>query len=317
MATKMGSLIEVGTNLIELIDFRLYKEMPDGKIKEQIYGINVFKVKEVIFLPEQIMRVNNASSYLEGMINLRGQAIPIINLVSRIGIEGNKPIEYLIITEFNNIICGFMVHDIKKIRRISWDRISEPPDVIREEYGNIVTSVTLIDNNEIMLILDFEKIIAEVNPSYIEQQTLQGKKNAKQYEVPEGKKILVVDDSSIARKMVTQTLSETGSEIFEKVNGQDALDFLLKLAEKAKLEKNPLSDYISLVLSDVEMPKMDGFTLTKTIKNDPLLKDIPVILHTSLSGGNISAQGLSVGADDFLVKFDADHLLETVAKILK
>lgn len=298
-------------NIMELIDFRIMKKTSNGKIQEQIFGINVYKVKEVIFRPDKINSVPNKSEFLEGMINLRGHVIPIINLQKRLGYNADDiPCDYLVITEFNDLVCGFMVHQIRKIRQIAWSDITAPPEEIKGEYGDLVTAITLLDDKEIMLILDFEKILGDLDEDYV---NITEGIDAVQV-TDKSKTILCVDDSRVARNLARQVLETGGYNIIEAVNGIDALQIIKKLSDESILDNTSLASKIGLILCDVEMPLMDGFTFTKTVKSDPAYGRIPVILHSSLSKSIITGRGASAGADDFLTKFDAGNLLEAVRK---
>ena len=302
-------------SVLELIDFRITKKDNNGNLSEQIFGINVYKVKEVIFRPDKINTIPNKSEYIEGMINLRGHVIPIINLQKRLGYATEDMIcDYFIITEFNDIVCGFMVHKIMKIRQAKWEDIIAPPEEVKSEYGDLITSMTLIDGKDIMLIIDFEKILSELDESYsqLTQQLEALPSETGSTEKPIT--VLCIDDSVVARNMMRQTLESAGHNVVEAVNGIDALQKINILINEATAENIMLADKINLILCDIEMPLMDGFTFTKNIKENPNAKGIPVILHSSLSKAILTDRGINVGADDFLTKFNAETLLESVRK---
>jgi len=301
-------------NVMELIDFRLIKPGEGGRNKELIFGINVYKVKEVIFKPDQIYKVPTSIEYLEGMIKLRENVIPVINLQLSLGYYGdNINSDYLVITEFNNIACAFMVHQIKQIRRVSWEEIISPPDEIRDQYGDLLTAITILSTNEIMLILDFEKIIADSNFNLTMESSID--------ELPVVdpvaaiRRVLCVDDSSLARKMARKALEKAGYEVLEAINGQEGLKLLREKYKEAQANNKQLTDLINVVISDIEMPLMDGFTFTKSIKEDPELCSMPVILHSSLSRSVMANRGSDVGATEFLTKFNASTLVNAVSNI--
>lgn len=301
-------------NTIEMIDFRLINPLKQAGRQEQLFGINVYKVKEVIFNPENISRIPTSNDFLEGMINLRGHIIPIINLRKRLGYsDSDSRANYLIVTAFNDITCGFMVDEIKKICRISWSNIVSPPDEIRSEFGDLVTSITLLENKDIMLILDFEKIIGDMNLTYTDSLT---ETTPGLMKVDKPTTLLCVDDSGIARQMARKVLESAGFTVIEAVNGVEGLNILKELSQKASADNRSITDEISIVISDIEMPLMDGFTFTRRIKEEPSLRDLPVILHSSLSRAIIQDRGSDVGATDFLTKFNATSLLESIQKIL-
>ncbi len=302
---------KIKDNVMELIDFRIFKKTSTGKTKEQIFGINVYKVKEVIFKPQHINKVPSSKDCLEGMINLRGAVIPVINLQKKLGYDSDTlNSDYLVITEFNNLICGFMVNEIKKIRRINWENIVAPPPEIKNEYGDLISSITLLDTGEIMLIIDFEKIIGDMEDRKFELEV-----NLEEVEKPkECKTILCIDDSSMARMMARKTLESVGYTILEAINGVDGLNVLKEKAKLAAEKNESILNYISGIICDIEMPLMNGFTFTKTMKSDPLLSCLPVVLHSSLSKSVMASKGEDVGAMDFLTKFNANNLIEAANK---
>ncbi|MDD5456588.1 MAG: chemotaxis protein [Candidatus Margulisbacteria bacterium] len=304
--------VKVTDNAMELIDFRLVKKNDKDKIQEMIFGINVYKVKEVIFKPEHIFKVPSDTECLEGMVNLRGKVIPVINLQKKLGYNTNEyNTDYLVITEFNQVTCGFMVNQIKKIRRFSWQDMITPPPEIRSQYGDLITSITLLEGGDIMLILDFEKIIADMNADYYNNAIDWSKVKKTQ----DSHTIMCVDDSSVARKMAKKALEEAGYKVIDAVNGVEALQILKSLAEETTKNNESILNKINAIICDIEMPLMDGFTFTKTLKENPALNPIPVILHSSLSRTVLSGKGENVGAIDFLTKFNSTTLIEAVSKV--
>ncbi len=305
-------------NTLKLIDFRVSKKDSKGNIQEQVFGINVYKVKEVIFRPPKLNTMPNKSEFIEGIINLRGHVIPIINLQKRLGYASDDILcDYFIISECNNIVFGFMVHKIMKIRLIKWDDVFAPPEEIKNSYGDLVTSMTVIENKEIMLILDFEKIISDLDENTIDIKShVESMNSAPPPSSDKSKTVLCIDDSGIARNMIRQTLETAGYDFIEAVNGIDGLQMIKNLSDEATSEGRALADKIGVILCDVEMPLMDGFTFTKTIKANPLYRNIPVIIHSSLSKTILSDRGNNVGADDYLTKFSIENLLASVRKFL-
>lgn len=304
-------------NTLKLIDFRVSKTDSKGTIQEQIFGINVYKVKEVIFRPPKLSTMPNKSEFIEGIINLRGHVIPIINLQKRLGYASDDMLcDYFIISECNNIVFGFMVHKIMKIRLIKWEEVIAPPEEIKNTYGDLITSMTVIENKEIMLILDFEKIISDLDENTIDIKTHVESIHIDPPSSEKSKTILCIDDSGIARNMIRQTLETAGYDFIEAVNGIDALQMIKTLSDEATSEGGTLADKIGVILCDVEMPLMDGFTFTKTVKANPLYRNIPVIIHSSLSKTILSDRGNNVGADDYLTKFSIENLLASVRKFL-
>ena len=290
----------VGQNRLELLLFKL-----NGR---QRFGINVFKVKEVLQCPP-LTNLPRLSPFIRGIAQIRGQTISVIDLGAA---TGCKPIEdvsdcFIIISEYNRSVQGFLVKSVERIINTNWEDIMPPPDGTGK--SSYLTAVTEIEG-ELVEILDVEKILDQISPVKTElsaeaqeQLTLDEDKNYH---------IMVIDDSAVARKQIIRSLTTLGLEIDTAKDGRDALNMLLKLAENHE----NLADEIPLIISDIEMPEMDGYTLTSEIRANPKLKDIKVVLHTSLSGVFNQAMVEKVGADDFIAKFSPDELATTVNKHL-
>ncbi|WMC11335.1 chemotaxis protein CheV [Oceanimonas pelagia] len=289
----------VGQNRLELLLFRL-----NGR---QRFGINVFKVKEVLQCP-RLSSLPQRHPVIRGVANIRGQTISIIDLSKAMG---GRPIEqtdnsFVIISEYNRSVQGFLVHSVERIINVNWESILPPPKGAGR--FNYMTAVTEIDG-ELVEILDVEKILDEISPAstevnadIIEQSLHQGGRH---------KPVLIADDSSVARRQVQKAVESLGLECIVTENGRQALNKLVELAGQG-----PIHDQLSLVISDVEMPEMDGYTLTAEIRNNPALKDLHVILHTSLSGVFNKALVEKVGADNFIAKFQPDELASAVNNAL-
>jgi two-component system chemotaxis response regulator CheV len=290
----------VGQNRLELLLFRL-----NGK---QRFGINVFKVREVLQCPPltQIPRLN---ALVRGVAHIRGQTISIIDLSMATGgrkIENLKD-GFIIIAEYNRSVQGFLVGSVERIINTNWDAIMPPPQGTGK--ASYLTAVTEMDN-ELIEILDVEKILNEISPL----NTDVSKDLAESLDVSfsAGKIIFIADDSSVARNQVKKALTALGLEIEVAKNGLEALKRLKQIAA----ETGDVTDKVGVLVSDIEMPEMDGYTLTAEIKNDPELARLHVVLHTSLSGVFNQAMVKKVGADDFIAKFHPDELASAVQKWL-
>lgn len=291
----------VGQNRLELLLFRL-----DG---EQIYGINVFKVKEVLQCPK-LTNLPQSSAVVRGVAHIRGGTIPILDLSMA---TGNPPIEnlqdrFVIITEYNIRVQGFLVKGVERIINMNWEDIQPPPKGTGHEH--YLTAVTKY-NDELVEIIDVEKILAEVSPVDDDiSEELVTEEVAQQAAELE---IMIADDSKIARKQITKTLERIGFKVSQFNDGKEAHDHLLELVDQGikPAEKYPI------LISDIEMPEMDGYTLTAAIRGNPQLQDMFVVLHTSLSGVFNKAMVSKVGADDFLAKFQPDMLGQLVIERLK
>ncbi|MGY3931321.1 CheV [Aeromonas encheleia] len=285
----------VGQNRLELLLFRL-----NGR---QRFGINVFKVREVLQCPPlTIMPKLNSS--VRGVAHIRGQTISVIDLSMAMG---KRPIQdlskcFIIISEYNRSIQGFLVHSVERIINMNWESILPPPKGAGRI--NYMTAVTEVDG-ELVEILDVERILNEISPVSTEVSAELVEASVERN--PHGRPVLVADDSSVARKQVQRALEAIGVQCVLAKDGREALNMLLEM-----VKLGPIKDQIALVISDIEMPEMDGYTFTAEIRNNPNLKDLHVILHTSLSGVFNQAMVQKVGANDFIAKFQPDELAKAV-----
>ena len=286
----------VGQNRLELLLFQL-----GGT---QVYGINVFKVKEVLQCPP-LSHLPKSHDVVCGVAHIRGGTIPILDLSLATGLEKLDDIEnkFVIITEYNMKTQGFLVNNVERIINMNWEMIQPPPKGAGSEH--YLTAVTKHDG-KLIEIIDVEKVLSEVAPvkeSFDEEIiTPEVSKKAKSSEV------LIVDDSNIARKQIIKTLEKIGVKVTAANDGKEALDHLLSLIDQGI---DPKEKY-AMIISDIEMPEMDGYTLTTEIRSNEILKGIHIILHTSLSGVFNKAMVQKVGADDFLAKFQPDNLAKVV-----
>lgn len=281
----------VGQNRLELLTFRLNRR--------QRYGINVFKVKEVLQCPK-LTTMPNLHPLVKGIAHIRGQTISVIDMSLA---TGGRPIEdldncFVIISEFNRSVQGFLVSSVERIINMNWESILPPPKGAGKE--NYLTAVTEIDN-ELVEILDVEKILDEISPASTDITGTVLEELVE--ETPTVRRVLVADDSSVARKQVQRAIEAIGCECVLVKDGKEAID---KLREMAK--EQSIYEQLALVISDIEMPEMDGYTLTAEIRNNAQLKDLHVILHTSLSGVFNQAMVERVGANAFIPKFNPDEL---------
>ncbi|SFP30234.1 chemotaxis protein CheV [Pseudomonas borbori] len=286
----------VGQNRLELLLFRL-----DGG---QLYGINVFKVKEVLQCPKLTI-MPKSSPVVRGVASIRGGTIPILDLSMATGRPPLQDLQnsFVIITEYNTKVQGFLVHSVERIVNMNWEEIHPPPKGAgRDHY---LTAVTRLDK-ELVEILDVEKILAEVAPT--SEVISVGVVDANTQNKALSKHVLIVDDSSVARKQVIRCLQTVGVEVTALNDGRQALDYLRNMADEGR---HPGEELLMLI-SDIEMPEMDGYTLTAEIRGDARMQKLHILLHTSLSGVFNQAMVKKVGADDFLPKFRPDDLASRV-----
>ncbi len=285
----------VGQNRLELLLFRL-----NGR---QRFGINVFKVREVLQCPPLTV-MPKLNSCIRGVAHIRGQTISVIDLSMAMG---KRPIQdlskcFIIISEYNRSIQGFLVHSVERIINMNWESILPPPKGAGRI--NYMTAVTEVDG-ELVEILDVERILNEISPVSTEVSTELVEASVERN--PHGRPVLVADDSSVARKQVQRALEAIGVQCVLAKDGREALNMLLEMSKNG-----PIKDQIALVIADIEMPEMDGYTFTAEIRNNPNLKDLHVILHTSLSGVFNQAMVQKVGANNFIAKFQPDELAKAV-----
>ncbi len=286
----------VGQNRLELLLFRL--------ANEQLYGINVFKVKEVLQCPA-LNEIPQRNPVVRGVAHIRGGTLPIIDMNQAIGRMPLDDLEtcFVIITEYNRNTQGFLVRGVERIVNMNWEDIHPPPKGAGR--NNYLTAVTEVDD-KLVEIIDVEKILAEVSP--IREDVSEGIIEDGVAERVVQKHVLIVDDSTIARKQIQRVIEGMGISTTLRKDGREGYEYLQEMIEQGK---DPYEELI-LVISDIEMPEMDGYTFTAEVRNNPKLKDLHIILHTSLSGVFNESMVKKVGANDFLAKFHPDELAKRV-----
>ena len=307
----------VGQNRMELLLFRLAG-------KKQRYGINVFKVREVVACPKLTV-MPKLNPMVRGVATIRKQNISVIDLADALGCgrQENTDGSYIIIAEYSRSIQGFLVSSVERIVNMNWSSILPPPKGVGKQ--NYMTAVTKIDG-ELVEIIDVEKILDVISPSpevvsdniveeakvineQQKQQVEEKKAEVNRAELP----IMVADDSSVARRQVERSMKAIGYKCILTKNGQEAYDKLCELVS----DGSQLRDKVSLIISDVEMPELDGYTLTAKVRANPSMRGIYIILHTSLSGMFNQAMVSKVGADNFIPKFNPDELAKAVQTAIR
>ncbi|RCW62129.1 two-component system chemotaxis response regulator CheV [Marinobacter nauticus] len=289
-----------GQNRLEMLLFQLGDE--------QVYGINVFKVREVILCPS-LSQVPGGQNNVKGLAHLRGETVPIIDMAAAIGkppFDGHAGL--VIVTEYNRNIQGFLVHEVDRIVNLNWDEIQPPPESIGQDH--FLTAVVQIDG-KLIDIIDVEKIFAQV--SDIESEVSRSLREKLEGVPLNNVTILAVDDSGVARNQVKRALESIGLQVELAKDGKQALEWLIAQSDQLGLS---FHQKIPLVVSDIEMPVMDGYTLTSEIRNHPKLRDTHVILHSSLSGQFNETMVKKVGADHFIAKFHPDELTSLITQLL-
>ncbi len=307
-------LLEAGTNELEIVEFYLEEETTreDGQPYTGYYGVNVAKVLEIIRKPKitELPEVSHPS--VMGAFNLRSRVIPLVDLSLWLGktrVENEAP--KVIVTEFNQVTTAFLVSGVTRIHRISWEQVEPPSPYVTMVTGSSITGVVKLEGR-IVLILDLEKIVADLNPElalHIDESALP--------EFTDSYRALVADDSSLVREMLKSLLERAKFVVDIVNNGKEAWDRLEKIKARAVAENRPVTDFLQVLISDIEMPFVDGHNLTKRVKEDPALKNLPVILFSSIITEKLRHKGESVGADDQISKPEVTHLARRAMDLIK
>ncbi|MCB1959159.1 MAG: chemotaxis protein CheV [Rhodocyclaceae bacterium] len=297
-----------GTNKLEILLFSLGTDSRTGR--RETFGINVFKVREVMRTP-QITSAPDMPSSVEGMVSLRGALVPVVDLAKYTGIGTDTEREIMIVTEYNGHTQGFLVEAVDTILRLDWSQMRVPPAMLVAKMGGLVTAVTELPNKELVMMLDVEKVLAETAGAE-DDYLFKGIEPLAE----EGLTILYADDSSVARTQIARTLEALNVRGIAAFNGRAGWDELEKIARVAESTGRKVRDVVKVVLTDIEMPEMDGYILTKKIKSDPRFEGIPVLMHSSLSGMSNQQLGLSVGVDEYVPKFEPQRLSATLRRLL-
>jgi two-component system, chemotaxis family, chemotaxis protein CheV len=305
-------LLESGTNEVEIVVFYLTENTPSGPYTGY-YGVNVAKVLEIIRKPSVTALPEAIHPSVLGAFNLRGRVIPLVDLSlwldqDRCSGQDDK----VVVTEFNGVVNAFLVTGVTRIHRLGWDEIEPPSPHVQRFSQNSIVGVVRLDNR-VVFIIDMEQIVGELNPGA-------SLKAIKENEFDTGGddrvfRALIADDSTTIRQLLSGSLTQAGFCVTSTINGQAAWDTLQGYKAQAVAQNSSIRDFIDLVVSDIEMPAMDGHNLTKRIKTDPVLKDLPVILFSSLITDSLRHKGEAVGADEQISKPEM-HLLATKARNL-
>lgn len=297
-----------GTNKLEILLFTLGTDSRTGR--RETFGVNVFKVREVMRVPA-ITHAPDMPSSVEGMVSLRGVLVPVVDLVKYAGVETDKKPEIMIVTEYNGHTQGFLVEAVDTILRLDWSAMRVPPDMLTAQMGGLVTAVTELADGRLVMMMDVEKVLSETS-RYDDEYLFN---NIRPIEV-KGRTIFFADDSSVARNQIQRTLDAMNIRGISANNGKQAWEELQRIAAQADTAHVPVTSFIQLILTDVEMPEMDGYVLTKHVKSDPRFAGIPVIMHSSLSSDANQQLGRSVGVDVYVPKFEPHKLAATLTQLL-
>ena len=302
------------TNKFELLLFRLGGDQAGDR--SELFGINVFKVREIVAMPP-VTAIAGALENMMGVVNIRGQIIPVINLPAVVGCTPKSGLNIMLVTEFARSAQAFAVESVEDIVRLDWNQVLPAEGGVA---NGMVTSIarldTDLDSPRLVQVLDVEAIlrimspqsVSDVKPEEVSQHSVALKP---------GTVILAADDSLVARTLIEQGLAAMNLPFIMTKTGKEAWEKLLQISRDAAAEGLSASDKIALVLTDLEMPEMDGFTLTRNIKSDSRFNQIPVVIHSSLTGTANEAHVRSVGADAYVAKFAADELAIALRQALR
>ena len=300
------------SNRFELLLFRLGESQDEEK--SELFGINVFKLREIVPMPT-LTKAAGMASPMMGMANIRGEIIPVIDLPAIVGCEPKTGLNILLVTEYARSTQAFAVESVDDIVRLEWSQVLAADAGVNSRN---ITSIARLDNdtasNRLALVLDVEQILYDIIPANRNVQI--DSEKTKAFDLKPGSVAIVAEDSKVARSMLEQGLKMMDIPAVMHITGLEAWNKIRKMADEARAEGRPISDKIAFVLTDLEMPEMDGFTLTLNIKRDEFLKNIPVIIHSSLSGSANEDHVRKVGADAYVAKFEVNELEATIHSAL-
>ena len=306
-------LLEAGTNELEIVEFYLEElDGPDKTTYKGHYGVNVAKVLEIIRLPRITELPEVRHPAILGAFNLRSQIIPLVDLTlwlrkERAPSESTK----VIVTEFNNVTTAFMVSGVNRIHRISWVEVEPPNAYVSAMTRNTITGVVKLEGR-IIFLLDLERIVSDLNPDLALRLN-----DDLNWNSPDRYRALVADDSTVIREMLKGLLTQAGFDVETYTNGRDAWLRLDAIRRKAVQEGIPVENYVHCVVSDIEMPQMDGHSLCKHIKEDQVLKGLPVLLFSSLITDKLRHKGDAVGADEQISKPEVTRLAQKAKELIE
>ena len=302
-----------GTNKFELLLFRLGGD--DNGNHSELFGINVFKIREIVAMPA-ITSVAGSPPHVLGVVNLRGQIIQVLDLPAIAGVKPKTGLNIMLVTEFARTTQAFAVESVEEIVRLDWNQVMSAE---HSAGSGMVTSIARLDPvggepGRLAQVLDVETILRKLNPEQ-EAENIQQAVGDK-IRIKPGSVILVADDSVVARALIEQGLDAMGLPFVMTKSGKEAWDQLNAIAGVAEAEGRSVYDRVAMVLTDLEMPEMDGFTLCRNIKSTNRFGNMPVVIHSSLSGTTNEEHVKNVRADAYVAKFSAEDLSRTLRKVL-
>lgn len=288
-----------GTNKMEILLFSL------GSGEK--FGINVFKVKEVCQVGK-VTRTPNMPTGVNGIVSLRGHVMPVLSLASFMGIATDEKHQTMMVAEYSNHVLGFLVKGVDRIIRVDWDKVRATEGMLSDK-GALITAITELPDGTLVSILDVEQILADAFGDAVVG-------TVERVESDQDLCVFFVDDSMVARRKISEVLDKMGVKHIQATNGHEAWERLRSMADAAQNAGMSLHDQFQVILTDAEMPEMDGYVLTQHIKGDARFDGIPVVMHSSLSSDANRAMGRRVGVDHYVPKFDSMVLSSTLRPLL-
>lgn len=302
-------LLQSDTNELEFVEMCISEIKEDDKEYTRYYGINVAKIKEIINTPDVITEVPNSHPALEGIMNIRGKVIPSINLPKWLGkYHPDLDLKRVIITEFNHVLNGFMVNEVVRIHRVSWESVEPPTTIVSDGEDGCVTGIVKFDD-KIIIMLDLEKIIFDLTPD-MSIQSARGDESLADRR--RGKNIVIAEDSGPISKLICKTLFDAGYNVKPFPDGLTCHDYLMGLAEKSVEEGRPIDEYVNLLISDIEMPQMDGLHLLSKLRAKDIFAKVPIIIFSSMATEDNIRKWQYLNANEYISKPDMPYLLSKV-----
>ena len=301
-----------GSNDLEIIEFYIDEELSDGSQYRSYYGMNVAKVLEIIRKPPITEMPGKHHAAALGTFNLRGRVLPLVDLALWLAKKGvNVGSNKVIVSEFSGVVTAFIVSGVTRIHRMSWAQVEPPGKYLQSFSHDSITGVVRFDER-IVFLLDMEQVIGTMDPSL----NLAAHTGQNTSTVGQGYHVLVADDSSSVRNTIAMCMEQAHFTVTKVTCGREAWEQLKVWEKQAAQENVPITEFVDLVISDIEMPEMDGHTLTRMIKDDPTLKKLPVILFSSLISDVVRLKGEKAGADDQIAKPELMQLTERAQMLI-
>lgn len=311
MSVEHNILLESGTNELEVLELFIAERLSDGTTAPCYFGVNVAKVMQVIEAPQFAAPESASNPCFMGMIDIRNMMVPVLDLSRWLHMDmEHTDRDVIMVTEFSHAVTGFLVSGVTEIHRVGWQQVQPPSGYLTRMGTSCIVGMVDLGDHFVQLV-DLESVLADLDPSSFEKMTHQGAQATRAY------RALVADDSATIRMMLRKNLESANFDLTLVNNGKEALDRLREYRDQAAQQGKPLSEFVDIVISDIEMPLMDGFTLTKNIKEDPVLGKLPVILYSSLITTELRHKGESVGADDQISKPDLDMMAQRALELLE